>query len=372
MSGMFSIQKDGSLIELREEPYNNEGIFQRMLADYPSLLPGDQFNQESPRRWLLISREAGIPCEEAGGNRWSVDHLFFDQDAIPTLVEVKRSSDTRIRREVVGQVLEYAANAVNYWPIETIRAKFEAHCEAQSKNPEQELAEFLGGLDGEEFWEKARTNLLAGRVRLVFVADVIGKELKRIVEFLNEQMNPAEVLAVEIRQFVGAGIQTLVPRVIGLTAQAEQKNASNASRLYRKWTEEDVLELLRTRNPDEAETAERLMRWAKDNDLYAISGLGNKIGAIYYSSDGNRKDVFGIGTSGSLGFIPTNFRPPFNQFEKKSELLSRLGAINGAGIGEGDVKRTYLGIPLSLLTDEVSYAKLIDAMSLYITEVQNN
>ena len=28
----------------------------------------------------------------------------------PTLVEVKRSSDTRIRREVVGQMLDYAAN----------------------------------------------------------------------------------------------------------------------------------------------------------------------------------------------------------------------------------------------------------------------
>jgi 5-methylthioribose kinase len=41
-------------------------------------------------------------------------------------VEVKRSSDTRIRREVVGQMLDYAANAVVYWPLEMIRAKFEA------------------------------------------------------------------------------------------------------------------------------------------------------------------------------------------------------------------------------------------------------
>ena len=45
------------------------------------------------------------------GGRWLVDRLFLDQDGVPTLVEVKRSSDTRIRREVVGQLLEYAANA---------------------------------------------------------------------------------------------------------------------------------------------------------------------------------------------------------------------------------------------------------------------
>jgi hypothetical protein len=45
---------------------------------------------------------------------------------VPTLVEVKRSSDTRIRREVVGQMLDYAANAVVYWPLERLRATFEA------------------------------------------------------------------------------------------------------------------------------------------------------------------------------------------------------------------------------------------------------
>jgi hypothetical protein len=40
----------------------------------------------------------------------SVKRDPFDQNAVPTLVEVKRSSDTRIRREVVGQMLDYAAN----------------------------------------------------------------------------------------------------------------------------------------------------------------------------------------------------------------------------------------------------------------------
>ena len=53
-----------------------------------------------------------------------MDHLFLDQDSIPTIVEVKRSTDTRIRREVVGQLLDYAANAVVYWPVERLQAQF--------------------------------------------------------------------------------------------------------------------------------------------------------------------------------------------------------------------------------------------------------
>ena len=96
---------------MTQQPYESEALLQRLLATHPSVLAGDQFNIAEPRRWLLVSREAGVPCEIGGPDRWSLDHLFVDQDSIPTLVEVKRSSDTRIRREVVGQMLDYAANA---------------------------------------------------------------------------------------------------------------------------------------------------------------------------------------------------------------------------------------------------------------------
>lgn len=126
MSGhVFLLQDGGGLVRMSESPYDSESLLQELLARYPDLLAGDQIDGAEPRRWLLVSREMGVPGEEDGADRWSLDHLFLDQEAIPTLVEVKRSSDTRIRREVVGQMLDYAANAVVYWPVETIRARFE-------------------------------------------------------------------------------------------------------------------------------------------------------------------------------------------------------------------------------------------------------
>jgi hypothetical protein len=217
--GVFLIQEDGKLVEMREQPYDSEALLQELLAKYPNLLAGDQMDGTEARRWLLVSREMAIPGEEDGGGRWTLDHLFLDQDAIPTLVEVKRGSDTRIRREVVGQMLDYAANAVLNWPVETIRAKFEKTCELQGLDPSNELARLLGDEgDGESFWQNTKTNLQAGRVRLVFVADEIPSELRRVVEFLNEQMDPAEVLAVEVKQYIGQGrMKTLVPRLIGQT-----------------------------------------------------------------------------------------------------------------------------------------------------------
>src|SRR6185312_8918232 len=127
--GAYIVEEDGKLVEMTEQPYDSEALLQELLESYPSLLAGDQLGTGDPRRWILVAREVGLASEQDGGDRWSVDHLFLDQDAIPTLVEVKRSSDTRIRREVVGQLIDYAANAVVYWPIETLRRVFERRCE---------------------------------------------------------------------------------------------------------------------------------------------------------------------------------------------------------------------------------------------------
>ena len=80
-----------------------------------------KINPENPRRWLLVRREMGVPAEEGGGSVGSLDHLYLDQDGIPTFVECKRAADTRSRREVVAQMLDYAANGTEYWPMERLR-----------------------------------------------------------------------------------------------------------------------------------------------------------------------------------------------------------------------------------------------------------
>jgi hypothetical protein len=222
VSGGIFLLSGETLVEMREQAYDSEDLLQRWLAKYPYLLAGGDQLAGSPRRWLLVKREAGVPDREAGGSRWALDHLLIDQEAVPTLVEVKRSDDTRIRREVVGQMLDYAANGVVYWPAERLRADFEARCTKEDKDAEEVFRDSLGGdLDPERFWEEVEQNLLSGRIRLVFVSDTLPPELRRVIEFLNERMSPTEVVGVEIKQYVGQGnLTTLVPRVVGQTEQA--------------------------------------------------------------------------------------------------------------------------------------------------------
>jgi hypothetical protein len=132
--GIFLLRGEDELVEMRESAYEAEDVLQALIARFPSLLAGDQYSGGVARRWLLVGREASLPDDEDAAGRWSVDHLFLDQDAVPTLVEVKRSSDTRIRREVVGQMLDYAANGVVYWPLEQLRELFACQCARDSRN----------------------------------------------------------------------------------------------------------------------------------------------------------------------------------------------------------------------------------------------
>ncbi|MBV9100104.1 MAG: hypothetical protein JOZ46_01350 [Candidatus Dormibacteraeota bacterium] len=275
---IFLIGADHQLIEAPEAPTGLEKELQALLADHIDLLPGAQIDPSEPRRWQLIKREAGIPAEEGGGDLFAVDHLVVDQEAVPTLVEVKRKVDARIRREVVAQMLDYAANATLYWQAEKLRAWYDA---GDPEAGAARLATWLGRADepaeevATEFWDKVEANLRDGQVRCIFVADEIPPSLQRLVEFLNERLLRVDVLAVEVRQYAAAGngMRAIVPRVIGATAaaQAVKTRAPRAVRPVR-WSPEEVVDNIRKRLPDAVWVAERVVAWAKGIDGMALHG----------------------------------------------------------------------------------------------------
>ncbi|WP_264447471.1 hypothetical protein [Novosphingobium sp. JCM 18896] len=198
---------------------------QELVARYPELIT------DGDGDLLLIRREQAIRDSEDGTGRWSVDHLFVTRDAVPVLVELKRAVDTRLRREVVGQMLDYAANSTAYWQAGRIADSFAQSFVGAEASPEEVLAEFIGDTEPSAFWEQVDSNFSAGRIKLVFVADEIPRELARIVEFLNDQMR-ADVRAVELRWFADQrGNISLSPRVIGETERTAvaKRAGANAS-----------------------------------------------------------------------------------------------------------------------------------------------
>ncbi len=323
---IFHIKDDKPLVELIEQPYDAESLLQELIAKFPNVLGGDEGN----RRWLLIKREIGIPFEPGGGNRWSLDHLFVDQDAIPTPVEVKRIGDTRIRREVVGQILDYAANAVLFWPIEKLEAEFRLTAKEQGKDPDILLQEFLQNeMEPTQFWDLVKTNLQANKIRLVFVSDEIPPELRRIVEFLNQQMDPAEVLALEVKQFVGENTRSLVPRLIGKTSGADVRKSSGVQK--RLWNEDSFFQVLKERSNKEFEVAHRIYEWAIAKNLRIAWGRGATDGAFFVMLDyGNKIGLYTIAVrqGWKTAYVQFQFgvmtEPPFDKIEGRQELATYL------------------------------------------------
>jgi hypothetical protein len=372
--GIYLIHNDGRLVEMSKEGYNSEDLLQGLLAQYPNLLAGDQVDTVRLRRWLLISRETGVPSEEGGTDRWSVDHLFLDQDAVPTIVEVKRSSDTRVRREVVGQMLDYAANAVVYWPVEVLKARFEAECEARGVDDEALIEEFLGvDVDQEDLWQKAKTNLQAGKVRLIFVADEIPSELRRVVEFLNEQMDPAEVLAVEIEQYVGGDLKTLVPRLVGQTAEAQRKKASPALEA-RQWDEPSFFQALEERTgTQEVTAARRILEWARVRGLKVGWGKGRLDGSFTPEAEHGVMlyKFIRVYTYGSVEILFEYLydQPPFDDESVRRELLRRLNEIPGTSISVAKITMRPT-VSLGLLKEDAVIEQFLGTLDWIIEEIR--
>ena len=373
MGRIFLIADGGDLVELEQQEYSSENQLQDLLARFPSLLPGDDFDPTSPRKWLLVSREAGIPGESDGGDRWSLDHLFLDQDGVPTLIEVKRSTDTRLRREVVGQMLDYAANGVAYWPLEQLQALFHSSCEASGDDPDLQLEKFIEHESPEEFWKAVKTNLQAGRIRLVFVADEIPAELQRVVEFLNDQMDPAEVLAVEIPRYSGSGLETLAPRVIGQTAAARTKKAGSTP--GQPWDEPRFLAALERKGPEARLVAEDLISWCRERGMEDWWSKGGR-GGIYrpvVTQGEHRYDPLALRTSGQVAirFQDNKARPAFSSTEMREQLRQRLNELPSVDIPPDGIEKRP-SFPMSVLSDPASMASFKSTVDWMLDRIKDS
>jgi hypothetical protein len=338
---------------MRETGYKAEDVLQKLVADHPEMLAGDDV--DSGRRWLLVEREAPVAEEEDGSGRWSLDHLFVDPDGVPTLVEVKRREDPRARRYVVAQMLDYAANGVVSWSAEQMRERFEARCRSDGRDPEEEMRAAFGEHDPEELWARVHTNLAARRLRLVFVADAIQPELRRIVEFLNEQMGETEVLAVEVKQYVDeAGTQqTIVPRVLGQTQAAQQVKGK---RQIRRWDRVSVLEDVEHKHGEPMRAVfERILRWADDRDVIVSYGHGARYGSAILGTNA----PFVIYTTARLEVRLDRLAQTDAELER---LRQQVNEITDASIPP-DKLRSWPNLLMQPLLDPARLQRLLELMA---------
>jgi hypothetical protein len=380
-SKIFHVSSDRSLQTLVASEFPKEADLQKLLEEHPDLIDGEAVDPDEPRRWILIDREIAIAENEGSPGRWSIDHLFVDQDAILTLVEVKRSSDTRIRREVLGQMFDYVSHAMVTWTAEELRRLFEARCIRKDLDPARELLGFLGGDPGSEtadeaiaaFWSSVAKNLELQRVRLLFVTDELPRELRRSIEFLNEHMAKVEVLGLELRHFTDGASRVLVPRVVGQTERARsQRRAAPGGP---PWNEARLLESIERRSgPDACEVARRIIELSAATATYywwSPSATNNGGVIPVYKQGDDEHFPYQLWSSGTVEFRFTyeRKRPPFSDPALRSEWLSRLSKLPGLSAKSG-----IDGLPsirVERLLDETTWLAFVETLRWWEETIGN-
>ena len=209
---------------------------------------------------------------------------------------------------------------------------------------------------------------------MLFVADEIPAELRRIVEFLNDQMKSAEVLAVEIKQFTGQGLKTLVPRVIGQTAEAERAKSAGGNR-GEQWTEDKFFsELEKNCGASAMQAAKKILEWSKPRFQSFYWGRGAKAGSFapFFIQGDVDFPSFAVWTYGTVEiyFQHLKNRPIFSSENKRLELLQMLNSIPGVSIPENTLSKRP-SISLDLLKDEKSLGLFFNAFDWLIQQIKN-
>ncbi len=338
------------VLPANESLYQNESELQRLIAENPQLLLRDP--DDETQQLYLIRQEFPLQDTQNNSSASALDHLFIDQNGVPVLVEVKRSTDTRIKREVMGQMLDYASR-IRTWSAAELRA----------------LAPVSQNIP-ERLWCDVENNLKQERMKLVFAADAIPDSLAVLIDFMDRSMQNIDVYGVEIRQYHAADNSVLISSsVVGGMASLEKR----VTRPSIIWDAESVAAQLRQYACEEnIKIIAELTSFIADSGLTLDYGRGTKFGLLRALQNGRRlfsitsweKSQEGLRTAIELS-LPLLISLSAGQLEEKTlrTLLFRFPTATAADIEQyifGSTRFQYIDI--RLLADPANMAYFKDGI----------
>lgn len=197
-----------------------ETTLRDLIAAHPDILPVHDLDP-SYGRLITITRELSIP------GVGFVDVLLMDEHGRLVVVECKLWRNPQARREVVGQILDYARE-LSRFAYDDLQRQVSIATRRQG-NVLFSLAHEAGGTLGEaDFVDRVTRDLAAGRFLLLVVGDGIAEGTRRIGEYLRDQPGLAFSFGlIEIAEYrhhdeQGQEHVIMQPRVLAQTAIIER------------------------------------------------------------------------------------------------------------------------------------------------------
>lgn len=366
----------GDLVSLDATGYSTEDELQLFIAEHPEILATTFSSEAQAAPWLLARRELAIVMEEGDERtRWSLDHLFIDAEAVPTLLEVKRSSDPRARREVVAQMLDYAASFRHDWTAEGLRALWGEFVAQSGGQPGEVIESFLRGTtfeDEDSFWAEVQTKIAANRLRLLFVGDRFSAHLIRIIEYLNEQLQTTEVVGIEVVPHAGHDVALVayVPTIRGRTAAVPRTKSGGHRR-----TRGEFEEMLRANHGEGVVgSVNDLVRRVAEFGGFTSLGTDARNPRLFinFKTKNAGRAYWPLGFNSRAGKVAIQLRwlanhPGFADEDRRAEVVIRIGKAIGLTI---DAPRLdgFPGFPVEALTKPGAVDRLADVLR-WMTEI---
>jgi hypothetical protein len=188
----------------------SESAIQALVQQHPSCLPIAEIDP-------MFCGPVPI-CMELNTPAGPIDNFMVTPSGLPVLVECKLWRNPEGRREVVGQILDYAKE-LSRWSSSDLQREVSRRVRREG-NPLLELVREAGHeVDEIGFNDALTLNLRRGRFLLLIVGDGIREGVEAITEYLQAHAGLHFTLGlVELPIFVApSGQRLVVPRVLAQT-----------------------------------------------------------------------------------------------------------------------------------------------------------
>lgn len=214
----------------------DEATLQELLFDHPECLPIAAIDSAYSNS-VPVCRELSVP---AG----SVDALYVNALGRLTLCEFKLWRNPQARREVIGQILDYAKDLAS-WGYEDLQRQVSLALGREGSNVLYELvSKRHPDVVEAEFVDNVTRHLRRGEFLLLVVGDGIRERAEKIVDFVQSHSGLRFTLAlVEAALYRDGPDRLLVqPRVLARTEIVQRFVVEGATRLQSVEEEPDVPE----------------------------------------------------------------------------------------------------------------------------------
>jgi flagellar hook-associated protein FlgK len=269
------VSKNGkNAVKLDKISFGLEDRLQQYLYDNPESVP--LYDIKEDIRLLILAREFST---ESG----PIDAVGIDQDGQIYLVETKLYKNPD-KRTVVAQVLDYGASL---WKtlndFDDFLIKLNKHVQKKFGMSTTEKIQEYFGIDDEQLdsvLKQMKFNLDEGNFKFVVMMDSIGKRLKDLIIYMN-QNSKFDIYGVELEYYQHDTFEIMIPKIFGTQVKKDIGTKKVSSSARKVWDENSFIEITKDSLPSSnAVKIISLLDLCKQNSSEIKWGNGNANGSF--------------------------------------------------------------------------------------------